>query len=105
MDQPGAPFYFFIDKYAGYDRLVQKDGTAFLQARVTKGFHYSALPAAEYLAQFGYLAFSCGLGKTVTLLSDGPVVIPRDGIPARCRETMLRCIGCRRKLRKQDKPT
>jgi hypothetical protein len=82
MDQPGVPFYFFIDKYAGYDRLVQKDGTAFLQARVTKGFHYSALPTAEYLAQFGYLAFSCGFGKTVTLLSDGPVVIPRDGIPA-----------------------
>jgi hypothetical protein len=82
MDQPGAPFYFFIDKYAGYDRLVQKDGTAFLEARVTKGFHYSALPTAEYLAQFGYLAYSCGFGKTVTLLSDGPVVIPRDGIPA-----------------------
>ena len=82
MYQPGAPFYFFIDKYAGYDRLVQKDGTAFLEARMTKGFHYSALPTAEYLAYFGYLAFSCGFGKTVTLLSDGPVVIPRDGISA-----------------------
>jgi hypothetical protein len=82
MYQPGAPFYFFIDKYAGYDRFVQKDGTAFLEARVTKGFHYSAFPTAEYLAQFGYLAFSCGFGKTVTLLSDGPVVIPRDGLAA-----------------------
>jgi len=60
MYQPGAPFYFFIDKYAGYDRFVQKDGTAFLEARVTKGFHYSAVPTAEYLAYFGYLAFSCG---------------------------------------------
>src|SRR5918995_5505055 len=24
---PGAPFYFFIDKYAGCDRLVSEDGT------------------------------------------------------------------------------
>jgi hypothetical protein len=80
--QPGAPFYFFIDKYAGYDRFVQKDGTAFLEARVTKGFHYSALPTAEYLAYFGHLAYSCGFGKTVVLLSDGPVAVPRDDIPA-----------------------
>jgi hypothetical protein len=82
MYQPGAPFYFFIDKYAGYDRFLQKDGTAFLEARVTKGFHYSALPTAEYLAYFGHLAYSCGFGKTVVLLSDGPVAVPRDDIPA-----------------------
>ena len=82
MDQPGAPFYFFIDKYAGYDRLMQKDGTALLEARVTEGFHYSALPTADYLAYFGHLAYSCGFGKTVVLLSDGPVAVPRDDIPA-----------------------
>jgi hypothetical protein len=82
MHQPGAPFYFFLDKYAGYDRFVQKDGTAFLEARVTQGFHYSASPTAEYLACFGHLAFSCGYGKTVVLLSDGPVAVPRDDIPA-----------------------
>ena len=82
MDQPGAPFYFFIDKYAGYDRFLQKDGIAFLEARVTQGFHYSALPTAEYLAYFGHLAYSCGFGKTVVLLSDGPVAVPRDDIPA-----------------------
>lgn len=82
MDQPGAPFYFFIDKYAGYDRLVQKDGTTFLEARVAKGFHYSTLPTADYLAYFGHLAYSCGFGKTVVLLSDGPVAVPRDDIPA-----------------------
>jgi hypothetical protein len=82
MYQSGAPFYFFIDKYAGYDRFLQKDGTAFLEARVTKGFHYSALPTAEYLAYFGHLAYSCGFGKTVVLLSEGPVAVPRDDIPA-----------------------
>jgi hypothetical protein len=82
MYPPGAPFYFFIDKYAGYDRFLQKDGTAFLEARVIKGFHYSALPTAEYLAYFGHLAYSCGFGKTVVLLSDGPVAVPRDDIPA-----------------------
>jgi hypothetical protein len=82
MDQPGAPFYFFIDKYAGYDRFLQKDGTAFLEARVNEGFHYSALPTAEYLEYFGHLAFSCGFGRTVVLLSDGPVAVPRDDIPA-----------------------
>jgi hypothetical protein len=82
MDQPGAPFYFFIDKYAGYDRFLQKDGTAFLEARVNEGFHYSALPTAEYLEYFGHLAYSCGFGKAVVLLSDGPVAVPRDDIPA-----------------------
>jgi hypothetical protein len=82
MYQPGAPFYFFIDKYAGYDRFLQKEGTAFLEARVTQGFHYSALPTAEYLAYFGHLAYSCGFGKTVVLLSDGPAAVPRDDIPA-----------------------
>ena len=82
INQPGAPFYFFIDKYAGYDRFLQKDEIAFLEARVTEGFHYSALPTAEYLARFGHLAYSCGYGKTVVLLSDGPVAVPRDDIPA-----------------------
>jgi hypothetical protein len=62
--------------------LCRKTGTAFLEARVTKGFHYSALPTAEYLAYFGHLAFSCGFGKAVVLLSDGPVAVPRDDIPA-----------------------
>ena len=82
MFQPGAPFYFFIDKYSGYDRLVQKDGTAVLAERVIQGFHYSALPTAEYRAYFGYLAFSCCFGKTVVLLSDGPVAVPMDHLAA-----------------------
>src|SRR5437660_8897024 len=42
MYQPGAPFYFFIYKYAGYDRFLQKDVTAFLahlsQLRSTEDF-------------------------------------------------------------------
>jgi hypothetical protein len=82
MYQPGAPFYFFIDKYAGYDRLVQKDSTAVLAERETQGFHYSALATAEYRAYFGHLAFSCEFRSKVVLLSDGPVAVPRDDLAA-----------------------
>ena len=80
--QPGAPFYFFIDKYAGYDRLVSRDGTAILKERMERGFHYSEYPTAEYRDLFGHLAYCCGYGKKVIPLSKGPVVIPRDDLAA-----------------------
>jgi len=77
---PGVPFYFFIDKYAGCDRLVSQDGTAILQARTEH--RHPAYPTAEHRDLFGYLAFSCGFGTKVILMSKGPMVIPHDDLAA-----------------------
>jgi hypothetical protein len=82
MYPPGAPFYFFIDKYAGCDRLVSQDGTAIIKERIESGFHYSDYPTAKYRDLFGHLAYSCGYGTKVIALSKGPMVIPRNGSPA-----------------------
>jgi hypothetical protein len=79
---PGAPFYFFIDKYAACDRLVSQDGTAIIKERIESGFHYSDYPTAKYRDLFGHLAYSCGYGTKVIALSKGPMVIPRSGSPA-----------------------
>jgi hypothetical protein len=79
---PGAPFYFFIDKYAGCDRLVSKDGTAMLRERAEHGFHYSEYPTAEYRDLFGHLAYSCGFGTKVIAMSKGPMVVPHDDLAA-----------------------
>ncbi len=77
---PGVPFYFFIDKYAGCDRLVSEDGTAILQERTERP--HSAYPTAEHRDRFGYLVFSCGFGTKVILMSKGPMVIPHDDLAA-----------------------
>jgi hypothetical protein len=81
MYPPGVPFYFFIDKYAGCDRLVSKDGTGILKERTEGGFH-SNYPTARYLDLFGHLAYCCGYGTKVIPLSKGPMVIPRDDLAA-----------------------
>ena len=78
---PGQPFHFFIDKYAGCDRLLQKDGTAVLVERPERGFHYSALPTTEYRSRFGHLAFSCSSGTSV-FVTDWPLVHSRDKVAA-----------------------
>jgi hypothetical protein len=78
---PGVPFYFFIDKYAGCDRSVSKDGTGILKERTEGGFH-SSYSTARYLDLFGHLAYSCGYGTKVIPLSKGPMVIPRDDLAA-----------------------
>lgn len=79
---PGCPFYFFLDKYAGCDRVRAPDGRAIMVERTEQGFHYSAIPTEEYRARFGYLAYSCDAGTTVVLASPRPIVVPRDKIAA-----------------------
>jgi hypothetical protein len=79
---PGAPFYFFIDKYAACDRLVSQDGTAIIKERIESGFHYSDYPTAKYRDLFGHLAYSCGYGTKVIPLSKGPMVIPHNDLTA-----------------------
>lgn len=78
---PGEPFYFFIDRNAGCDRLLQEDGTAVLVERRERGFHYSDLPTTEYRSRFGYLAFSCSSGTSV-FVADWPLVYSRDKVAA-----------------------
>jgi hypothetical protein len=79
---PGAPFYFFLDKYAGCDRLVSRDGKAVLRERTEQGFHYSDYCTAKYRDLFGHLAYCCGYGNKVIPLSKGPMVFPRDDLAA-----------------------
>jgi hypothetical protein len=79
---PGAPFYFFVDKYAACDRLVSRDGTAVLKKRIKPGFHYSDYPTAEYRDLFGHLTYSCGYGTKVIPLSKGPMVISHNDLTA-----------------------
>jgi len=78
---PGEPFHFFIDKYAGCDRLLHENGTAVLVERGERGFHYSDLPTTEYRSRFGYLAFSCSSGTTV-FVAGWPLVYSRDKVAA-----------------------
>lgn len=77
---PGAPFCFFIDKFAGCDRVAMWDGSLRVKERTENGFHYSDIPTEEYRARFGYLAYSCESGTTVLAPSDRSMVLPRDKI-------------------------
>lgn len=95
---PGAPFYFFVDKYAGCDRLVSRDGTAILNERTEH--RHSAYPTAEYRDLFGYLAFSCGFGTKVILMSKGPIVVPHDDLAANARMYT----GCLQKPSRLESP-
>ena len=79
---PGAPIYFFIDKYAACDRFVSRDGTAIVKERPAQGFHYSDYSTAEYRDLFGHLTYCCCYGRKVISLSRGPIVIPRDDLAA-----------------------
>jgi hypothetical protein len=78
---PGDPFYFYLDKYAGCDRLLKRDGTAVVVERTEPGFHYSDLPTQEYRRRFGHLAYSCESG-TAVFVPTWPVSYPRDKVVA-----------------------
>jgi len=79
-NSPGRPFYFFLDKYAGCDRVLQSNGTAVFADRREKGFHYSDIPTAEYRSRFGYLAYNCSAGTSV-FVAEWPLVYSRDKVP------------------------
>ena len=78
---PGADFYFYLDKAAGCDWLTLPDGSHAIAERRKRGFHYSAIPTAEYRARFGFLSYSCA-GGTAVFLSGEPLAFPRDKIVA-----------------------
>ena len=52
---PGAPFYFFLNKYAGWAR---EHGTPLVWERREQGSHYSQIPTAVYRLAFGYLDYA-----------------------------------------------
>lgn len=78
LSLPGVPFYFFIDKHAGYDCVLREDGKIATAKREKRGFHYSAIPTDEYQTRFGHLSFSCRAGMMVVLMNEGPLTVPRD---------------------------
>lgn len=66
--RPGVPFFFFIDPFAGFDRVLIPGGqTVFLERteRTDRAFrfHYTWMPTETYRARFGYLSFSCEAGS------------------------------------------
>jgi hypothetical protein len=70
---PGIDFYFFFDPNSGCD-LVIESGNAHYRERKKHGFHYSAIPTAEYRNRFGYLEYFSSAGTTV-LASDPESVV------------------------------
>jgi len=87
---PGVPFYFFVDKYAGWDRVAFRE-------RTEQGPHYSQIPTEQYRTRFGHLAYSPDPSTTPFLSGIEPVVLPRDplrrvwryGLPAEILEAGL----------------
>lgn len=73
---PGTAFFFFMNRYAGYDR---RHGTAEVRERSEPGFHYAQIPTDLYRAAFGCLDYTRS-GDTVPLVDEGPVLV--YGLPA-----------------------
>lgn len=81
--RPGVPVQFYIDPYAGMDRLVLATGEIRLRERTHQigAFHYSWMPTAEYRERFGCLAFSCAKGSplfTDEVLDGEPVLVDHN---------------------------
>jgi hypothetical protein len=81
---PGVPVQFFVDPWAGLDRLRIPGGAVAFNERTetTFQFHYTWMTTKDYCAQFGRMAFSCEFGTELLLpvsavLEDGT---PVDGI-------------------------
>lgn len=70
---PGAPFVFFMDPMAGFDRAILKDGKAICKERAeTRCDPSENWPdTAEYWERYGYLAFSSPGWATGGRLIDG----------------------------------
>ena len=75
---PGAPFFFFIDRFAGCDWVALRDGSYGITERQEAGFHYSDIPTLEYRTRFGFLGYSCEEGTAVFPLGRGDLALPRD---------------------------
>jgi hypothetical protein len=68
---PGVPFLLYLDPGAGHDRVRRDDGGWKAAPRTEQGFHYTAIPTADYQRQFGHLAFANGEATQTGTLEDG----------------------------------
>jgi len=61
---PGEPFWFFIDPWAGLDRILGRHGQVVYVNRTseTPRFHYTWMTTEEYRSRFSRLAFACSAG-------------------------------------------
>ena len=88
---PTATLQFFLDPYAGMQRVGHPDGTVTVEWRQKRGFHYSWLPTQRYRQSFGYLAFSTAQGTSVSMRSpSGDWLIPSDDSPVVLKEPYAR---------------
>jgi hypothetical protein len=79
---PGVAFRFFLDPYAGMQRIITADGHVNVEERIECGFHYSWIPTAEYREKYGYMAFSQSNGTRVGDASDSNrVKVSSDSVP------------------------
>lgn len=82
LNPPGSPLHFFIDPYAGLQRVLRADGQLDHFEREKPGFHYSWIPSREYRKNFGHLAYSRSSGMMVGFPDiDGDVEIGSDEVP------------------------
>ena len=78
---PGVPFHFFIDPWAGLDRLLMPDGRVAHLRRTDeqRRFHHSWIKTDDYRSKYGRLTFAADAGDSLffTLaaqLPDGKVL-------------------------------
>ncbi len=66
---PGQPFWFFIDPWAGLDRILEQHGQVVYVNRTsdTPQFHYTWMTTEDYRSRFGRLAFACAAGTELFL--------------------------------------
>ncbi|MBN1511066.1 MAG: hypothetical protein JXB13_03555 [Phycisphaerae bacterium] len=66
---PGEPFWFFIDPWAGLDRILGRRGQVVYVNRTseTLQFHYTWMTTEDYRSRFGRLAFACAAGTELFL--------------------------------------
>jgi uncharacterized RDD family membrane protein YckC len=64
---PGVPFTFYIDPWAGLDRILEdRGGMVFLQrTEQSPKFHYTWMTTEAYRDRFGRLAFACPAGTAL----------------------------------------
>ncbi|MBK4735889.1 hypothetical protein [Noviherbaspirillum pedocola] len=76
------PFYFYIDPYAGMQRIRLSDEKFDVAWRDRTGFHHSWLPTDVYRERFGFLAYANGKAPGVADASgSGPVRVASDFFP------------------------
>ena len=61
---PGEPIQFFVDPWAGLDRVLLRDGRVVYIKRTasTPRFHYTWTTTEDYRSRFSHLSFACDAG-------------------------------------------